>query len=792
MPVSVSYAPLTYSGNGTSTAFSVTWPFYSGTLRVTKVASTGVETVQTISTHYTVTGGTDADGLPSTGTVTMLTAPASGEQIRIERVTPLTQTITLTAGGEFSPKVVMTGLDKLTLIAQEGGGGGPDGITGDVLQLDSSGAQDFWDGEGKPVRMSFLELTEASAPATPDSGYGRLYVKTDGDLYYKDDAGTETSISDAASSAATSAAAASTSASNAATSATNAATSAAAAAASVSASSFKWNLDTSTSMADPGSGEIRFNSATWASVTAVAISDNSADTGNPDVSAIVLAWDDSTNTAHRGSLTFRKATAPAEFVTFSITGASNDNVGWTQLVVTHVAGNPTWSAADSLIAVFTRTGNAGANGAGSGDLLAANNLSDLDSASTARTNLGLDASWLGGLLDEAVHAITDVASAATCDIGASATDRVRITGTTTITSLGTSANRLRFVHFDNALTLTHNATSLILPTGANIVTAASDAAIFSSDGSGNWRCLAYQRASGRAIVPAVNYATTSVASAATTDIGATATDRVSITGTTTITSLGTTANTVRFVSFVGILTLTHNATSLILPTGANIVTAAGDCAIFSSDGSGNWRCLNYTRANGTALVSATTSFATISEVQGVHTTGTVTSGTTSMTVASATGITAGMFVVGLGITPGTTVSSIVSTTVTLSQNANVTLSSRPVSFYRADLALSPGNAAGQLARAWVNFNGTGTVSIRAAYNVSSITDNAVGNYTVNFTTAMPDENYAVSGMTNDNGNLTNVCYRTGGTFTASAIQISVVQDGAVLSDSANVMVAVFR
>lgn len=499
MPVSVSYAPLTYSGNGTSTAFSVTWPFYSGTLRVTKVASTGVETVQTISTHYTVTGGTDADGLPSTGTVTMLTAPASGEQIRIERVTPLTQTITLTAGGEFSPKVVMTGLDKLTLIAQEGGGGGPDGITGDVLQLDSSGAQDFWDGEGKPVRMSFLELTEASAPATPDSGYGRLYVKTDGDLYYKDDAGTETSISDAASSAATSAAAASTSASNAATSATNAATSAAAAAASVSASSFKWNLDTSTSMADPGSGEIRFNSATWASVTAVAISDNSADTGNPDVSAIVLAWDDSTNTAHRGSLTFRKATAPAEFVTFSITGASNDNVGWTQLVVTHVAGNPTWSAADSLIAVFTRTGNAGANGAGSGDLLAANNLSDLDSASTARTNLGLDASWLGGLLDEAVHAITDVASAATCDIGAAATDRVRITGTTTITSLGTSANRLRFVHFDNALTLTHNATSLILPTGANIVTAAGDAAIFSSDGSGNWRCLAYLKASNSPI-----------------------------------------------------------------------------------------------------------------------------------------------------------------------------------------------------------------------------------------------------------------------------------------------------
>jgi uncharacterized protein (AIM24 family) len=46
-------------------------------------------------------------------------------------------------------------------------------------------------------------------------------------------------------------------------------------------------------------------------------------------------------------------------------------------------------------------------------------------------------------------------------------------------------------------------------------------------------------------------------------------------------------------------------------------------------------------------------------------------------------------------------------------------------------------------RAWVNFNGTGTVAIRASGNVSSITDNGTGDYTVNFTTAMQDANYAV-------------------------------------------------
>lgn len=45
-------------------------------------------------------------------------------------------------------------------------------------------------------------------------------------------------------------------------------------------------------------------------------------------------------------------------------------------------------------------------------------------------------------------------------------------------------------------------------------------------------------------------------------------------------------------------------------------------------------------------------------------------------------------------------------------------------------------------KAWVNFNGTGTVAIRASGNVSSITDNGTGDYTVNFTTALPDANYS--------------------------------------------------
>ncbi len=95
---------------------------------------------------------------------------------------------------------------------------------------------------------------------------------------------------------------------------------------------------------------------------------------------------------------------------------------------------------------------------------------------------------------------------------------------------------------------------------------------------------------------------TDIPSATTTDIGAATGRYVHITGTTTITGLGTkTAGVLRIVTFDGALTLTHNATSLILPSGANILTASGDVASFVSEGGGNWRCVGYTRASGAAL-----------------------------------------------------------------------------------------------------------------------------------------------------------------------------------------------
>ena len=86
---------------------------------------------------------------------------------------------------------------------------------------------------------------------------------------------------------------------------------------------------------------------------------------------------------------------------------------------------------------------------------------------------------------------SDVASATTCNIGAATTRVVRITGTTTITSLGTVADCHKWVYFADAVLLTHNATSLILPGGGNLTTSAGTCAEFISDASGNWRCFNY-------------------------------------------------------------------------------------------------------------------------------------------------------------------------------------------------------------------------------------------------------------------------------------------------------------
>lgn len=103
------------------------------------------------------------------------------------------------------------------------------------------------------------------------------------------------------------------------------------------------------------------------------------------------------------------------------------------------------------------------------------------------------------------------------------------------------------------------------------------------------------------------------------------------------------------------------------------------------------------------------------------------------------------------------------------------------------------------AKAWVNFNGTGTVAIRAAFNVSSIADNGVGDYTVNFTTAMTDANYCMAGTCNTRTNHPARCVSliAGGSPATGSIRVTTGIPGAQTvvgsqEDCEHVNVSIFR
>lgn len=106
----------TYNGNGSTVDFATGFQFITNAdLKVTVTAADGTETVKTITTDYTVTGAGSAGG----GTVSFLTAPATGEKVNITSNVTLDQQTDYTEGGSFSATTHETALDKLTKICQQ-------------------------------------------------------------------------------------------------------------------------------------------------------------------------------------------------------------------------------------------------------------------------------------------------------------------------------------------------------------------------------------------------------------------------------------------------------------------------------------------------------------------------------------------------------------------------------------------------------------------------------------------------------------------------------------------------
>lgn len=188
----------------------------------------------------------------------------------------------------------------------------------------------------------------------------------------------------------------------------------------------------------------------------------------------------------------------------------------------------------------------------------------------------------------------------------------------------------------------------------------------------------------------------------------------------------------------------------------------------------------YLRGNGTDVVMSAIQVADVPTLN-QNTTGTASNVTGVVAVANG----------GTGVTTSTGSGSVV-----LSSSPTLTTPN----INSAQFATVTGTAPIYPCRAWVNFNGTGTVAIRASGNVTSITDNGTGDYTVNFTTAMPDANYAATGSGQNisglyssitlNSNSNGVAGVTNPTTTA--FRFTITAGGIGVVDSAYVNVAIFR
>ena len=366
MTVSTTHAVKQYNGGGAGVVnFAVDFVFFLETdLIVTLISSLGAETVQTIQTNYTVTGGQDDNGQPNLGTVIMVIGPAVGEKLRIERNTPVLQQVDFNLGANFNPETVEAMGDRDRCIDQEillrGG-----------LRDVKLNITDYLAGFSPilPVASAnkFLRINSGNSGFALTSGLTWRGLWMLGTPYVADelveDGGSSWICKQAHTASADKepgvggsyAAYWDLAAQKGATGATGATGNNGTDGTNGIDAGVLWLFDSSTSMADPGTGNFRLNNATLSSVTQIAVNYLSSYSGNPSVAAWVQSWDDSTNTANRGVLIFRDQSSPQNFAIYTINAALTDNGTWAQVPVTHVSSNG--SLTGTISVQFYRTGD---------------------------------------------------------------------------------------------------------------------------------------------------------------------------------------------------------------------------------------------------------------------------------------------------------------------------------------------------------------------------------------------------------------------------------------------------
>ena len=296
MTVTTTTIKNSYSGNGSTTAFAYTFPINTTSeITVIERSSTGTETVKsegTGSTNYGI-----ADNGASGGTVTMVTAPASGTTLVIRRNTALTQETDYVANDPFPAETHEDALDKLNMQTQE--------------------LQEQLDRSFKVSRSTTITTPEFTEDATARASKTLGFDSTGNVLQTVADflpAGGDSAM---------------------------------------------FTYSTTTADADPGAGKFRLNNSTPSSATIGYFDD--LEYNGTDISAWVQSWDDvAGNDTNRGRIRISKAQSLDTWIVFKVSGAVTDASGYTKVTLVHIDSAGTFTDADKCWVAFTSSGEDGA------------------------------------------------------------------------------------------------------------------------------------------------------------------------------------------------------------------------------------------------------------------------------------------------------------------------------------------------------------------------------------------------------------------------------------------------
>ena len=392
MAVSTTTTSVSYTGNGSTTSFAVTFPFQgtgaNAELQVVeRVIATGAETVKTYTTHYTVTGGSG-----STGTVVAASAPASTVQWHIRRTTTRTQTVDYTPNDPFPADTHELALDRLAMGNQEiqeelnrsfkvaltdsAIGTVPNSVdrANNILAFDS-------DGNPKVITTTSLATVAASINRTVDTFSGNAsttaftlsvdpgreencQVFIDGvhqahSTYSV--SGTTLTFSTAPPSGTNNiecvhGAALAEAGPTGATGATGAA-GAQGVQGPRGQGGVEYNFESTTTDADQGVGKVFLNNSTVSSATVLFLDD--VDANSVNLNSYIDTWDDSTTTGLRGTVHLVEIANPTNYAIFNVTNSTISASTYSKVAVTHVASGGSFTDGNAMSVLFTRTGNAG-------------------------------------------------------------------------------------------------------------------------------------------------------------------------------------------------------------------------------------------------------------------------------------------------------------------------------------------------------------------------------------------------------------------------------------------------